>query len=81
MSGKTRIKQLEEQKEYWKRRAEQAEQAALEYCRRVNAAENLLLTIQAWDINKDALRGHQCLAKQWVCGLQDGLQRYKRGKV
>jgi archaellum component FlaC len=42
--------------------------------------ENLLLIIQAWDIDKHELRGHQCLAKQWICSFQDRINRYKRGK-
>lgn len=66
--------------DYWRKRCKQAEEAAFEYCKRANAAESLLLTIQAWDINKEALRGHQCLAKQWIYSFQDRLNRYKRGK-
>lgn len=47
---------------------------------KAEAAESLLLTIQAWDIDKHELRGHQCLAKQWICSWQDRLDKYKRGK-
>lgn len=42
--------------------------------------ESIILTIQAWDIDKRELRGHHCLAKQWICSLQDQIKRYKKGK-
>lgn len=58
--------ELKESRDNWQKKAE--------------TVENLLMTIQAWDIDKDALRGHQCLAKQWICSFQDRLNRYKRGK-
>lgn len=58
--------ELKESRDNWQKKAE--------------TVENLLMTIQAWDLDKHALRGHQCLAKQWICSLQDRIYRYKRGK-
>lgn len=39
---------------------------------------SILLTIQAFDFDKNDLRGHQCLAKQWLCNLQDRLHRLQK---
>ena len=47
---------------------------------KVKRLESIILTIQAWNIDKYELRGHQCLAKQWICSLQDQIKRYKKGK-
>lgn len=52
----------------------------LELSEKVKRLESIILTIQAWDIDKRELRGHHCLAKQWVCSLQDQIKRYKKGK-
>ncbi len=51
-----------------------------ELYKKVKRLESMILTIQAWDIDKRELRGHQCLAKQWVCSLKDQIKRYKKGK-
>lgn len=55
-------------------------QSCDDWQKKAESVENLLMTIQAWDIDKHELRGHQCLAKQWICSFQDRINRYKRGK-
>ena len=51
-----------------------------ELSEKVKRLESMILTIQAWDIDKRELRGHHCIAKQWICSLQDQIKRYKKGK-
>ncbi len=51
-----------------------------ELSEKVKRLESIILTIQAWDIDKRELRGHHCIAKQWICSLQDQIKRYKKGK-
>ena len=51
-----------------------------ELYKKVKRLESMILTIQAWDIDKRELRGHHCLAKQWICSLRDQVKRYKKGK-
>ena len=60
--------------------ARELERENAELKQKAETIENLLLTIQAWDIDKHEVRGHQCLAKQWICSFQDRINRYKRGK-
>ena len=52
-----------------------------ELSEKVKRLESIILTIQAWDIDKRELRGHHCLAKQWICSLQDQIKRYKKNKL
>lgn len=51
-----------------------------ELSEKVKRLESMILTIQAWNIDKSELRGHHCIAKQWICSLQDQIKRYKKGK-
>jgi hypothetical protein len=51
-----------------------------ELSEKVKRLESMILTIQAWNIDKRELRGHHCIAKQWICSLQDQIKRYKKGK-
>lgn len=51
-----------------------------ELSEKVKHLESIILTIQACDIDNSELRGHHCLAKQWLCSLHDRIKRYKKGK-
>ncbi|NCB47924.1 hypothetical protein EOM81_13055 [bacterium] len=51
-----------------------------ELYKKVKRLESMILTIQVWDIDKHELRGHHCLAKQWIYSLKDQVTRYKKGK-
>lgn len=42
--------------------------------------EFLILSLEALDMDKRELRGHQCLAKQWLLSLQDRLRVYRKKK-
>jgi len=62
----------------WYYCAQRGPDAIEELYKKVKRLESMILTIQAWNIDKSELRGHHCIAKQWLYSLKDQVKRYKK---